>query len=209
MRAALILACIWLCTACATPPIRSDVSVFHQLRTDLPGKTFAFITLEAQNDSPEHQTYCSLVKEHLLASGMREANSQAASDFLVAIDYFADSPMQLTAHIPAFGQTGVSGSPATGVLQPYGTTSTVQLATASNTLYERAFTLLMYETRVAVQGGDAKPVYEGRVSSLGNSGSMPTVLPALIEVLFQKFPGRSGDMRMALMNCEDCSRSAP
>jgi len=35
------------------------------------------------------------------------------------------------------------------------------------------------------------------------------VLPALIEVLFQKFPGRSGDMRMALMNCEDCSRSAP
>jgi hypothetical protein len=208
VRAALILACAWLCAACAAPPMRSDVSVFHQLRADLPGKTFAFITLEAQDDSAEHEIYRDMVKSHLLASGMQQAERQADSDFLVAIDYFADSPMQPIVHIPAFGQTGVLGSAKTGTLQPHGTANTVQLAPASSTSHERGFTLLMYETRVALHGGDARPIYEGRVSSQG-TGELSKVLPTMIAALFQRFPGRSGDMRMARMNCEDCNRAMP
>lgn len=208
VRIALILACAWLCAACAAPPMRSDVSVFHQLRADLPGKTFAFITLEAQDDNAEHQLYRTVVKSHLLASGMQEAERRIDSDFLVAIDYFADSPMQPIVHIPAFGQTGVSGSAATGVLQPHGTANTAQLAPASNASHERAFTLLMYETKVALQGGDARPIYEGRVSSQG-TGELSKVLPTMIAALFQRFPGRSGDVRMARMNCEACNRAMP
>ena len=204
IRLALLLACAWLCAACAAPPIRSDVSVFHQLRAELRGKTFAFITLEAQTDTPEHKAYCEMVKEHLLAYGMREANGTANSDFLVAIDYFADSPLQLTTHTPAFGQTGVSRSES-GALESHGVTSMVQSTTTSANAAglhssSRGFTLLMYETTMAVQGGDAKPVYEGRVRAAGSDESLAKVLPAMIRALFEQFPGRSGDMRMARMS---------
>jgi Domain of unknown function (DUF4136) len=202
-KVAMILACAWLCAGCVAQPIRSDVSVFHQLRTALPGKTFAFIELEAQQATPEYDAYRRLVEEHLLTAGMREAARPIESDYLVAIDYFAASPLQLIVHIPAFGQTGVSISSTTGDLQAHGTTSTVQLATSgalpsSAASYERGFTMLMYETATAIREGDAKPVYEGRVSNAGNS-SPSKVLPTMIEALFQRFPGRSGDLRMALV----------
>ena len=200
IRLAVLLACAWLCAACAAPLVRSDVSVFHQLHAELRGKTFAFITLEAQSDTPEHKAYCEMVKEHLLAYGMREANGTVDSNFLVAIDYFADSPLQLTTHTPAFGQTGVSRSES-GALEPHGVTSMVRSTYAnSHGSYARGFTLLMYETKVALQGGDAKPVYEGRVSAVGSDESLAKVLPAMISALFEQFPGRSGDMRMARMN---------
>jgi len=212
IRLALLLACAWLCAACAAPPVRSDVSVFHQLRAELRGRTFAFITLEAQSDTPEHKAYCEMVKEHLLAYGMHEANGTADSDFLVAIDYFADSPLQLTTHTPAFGQTGVSRSES-GALESHGVTNMVRSTTTYasspttsanaaglHSSYARGFALLMYETKVALQGGDAKPVYEGRVYAVGNDESLANVLPAMIKALFEQFPGRSGDMRMARMN---------
>ena len=200
-KVALILACAWLCAGCASQPIRSDVSVFHQLRTELPGKSFAFIRLEAQEATPEYEAYCGLVRKHLLATGMREEARATESDFLVAIDYFAASPLQLTVHVPAFGQTNVTSSADTGNLQAHGTTSAVQFATSgaapgSDASYERGFTMLMYETKIAVREGDARPVYEGRVVNL-SSGSPSKVLPTMIEALFQKFPGRSGDLRMA------------
>jgi len=211
IRVALLLVCAWLCAACAAPPIRSDVSVFHQLHAELRDKTFAFITLEAQGDTPEHKAYCDMVKEHLLAYGMREASGTASSDFLVAIDYFADSPLQLTTHTPAFGQTGVARSES-GALEPYGVTSMVRSTTTYasspaasangaglHSSYASGFTLLMYETKVALQGGDAKPVYEGRVSAAGSNESLAKALPVMIKALFQQFPGRSGDMRMARM----------
>lgn len=210
IRPALLLTCAWLCAACVAPPMRSDVSVFHQLHAEPRGKTFAFITLEAQRDTPEHKTYCEMVKQHLLMYGMREADDQADSDFLMAIDYFADSPLQLTTHTPAFGQTGVSRSES-GTLEPYGVTSMVRSTTtyasspATSTSaagvhssYARGFILLMYETKVALQSGNAKPVYEGRVSAAGSDESLAKVLPVMIKALFQQFPGRSGDMRMAL-----------
>jgi hypothetical protein len=200
-KVALILACTWLFAGCASQPIRSDVSVFHQLRTELPGKSFTFIRLEAQEATPEYEAYCERVRKHLLAAGMREETRATESDFLVAIDYFASSPLQLTVHVPAFGQTSVTSSADTGYLKAHGTTSTVQLAASSATLgsdasYERGFTMLMYETKTAVHDGDARPVYEGRVVNLSN-GSPSKVLPTLIEALFQKFPGSSGDLRMA------------
>ncbi|HEY4366458.1 MAG TPA: DUF4136 domain-containing protein [Steroidobacteraceae bacterium] len=206
MRAALILTCAWLCAACTATPMRSDVAIFHQLRTELTGKTFALITLEAQDDSAEYETYREIVKEHLLAAGMRLAQRPVDSDYLVAFDYFAGSPLEPTLHVPALGQTGVSGSLKPGVLQPYGATSSVQPVPASNSPSEQGFTMLMYETKIAVRGGDSKPVYEGRVSSRGNPGSLSGTLPLMIGALFEEYPGHSGDMRAALMNCEACGR---
>lgn len=218
MRTIIVLVCAWLCFACVGPAVRSDIAVFHRVGDQLQGASFYFIDLEGQAGSLEHESYCGVVGDHLIGAGMRQAPTLAEANILIAIDYFIGAPMQRTVHMPVFGQTGVSGSTTTGVIQTYGNTSAVQARTTytptygvtgyvpvNGTAYQRGFTLLMYDSKHS-QKGDVKPVYEGRVSSVGSTGALPRVLPTLIAALFEEFPGTNGDTRTEHLICKACNQ---
>ena len=67
-------------------------------------------------------------------------------------------------------------------------------STSSITTYNRALALDIVEASSLKNGpeDDAKKVYESRVKSVGECGVVAGVFNELLEAMFTKFPGESG-----------------
>lgn len=109
--------------------------------------------------------------------------------------------------MPIIGQTGVSSSHTYGTLNTYGnygiysgttnytpTYGIVGTTTVSKMQYTRE--LRLYIVRAQSLGTKKLDIlYEGSVKSVGSSSQLSRVMPAMIEALFKKFPGKSGETR--------------
>ena len=93
---------------------------------------------------------------------------------------------------PIYGATGMAGG--TGV---------VGEGIGSETVFDRAMQLTMYAAPAYREAKRWEPLFEGVVHSSGGSGSLPPVMPALIQGLFADFPGKSGSTREISIPIED------
>ena len=75
------------------------------------------------------------------------------------------------------------------------TVGVVGTGTGSRLEYDRAVRLTMYSLPVYRESEELESVYEGEIRSTGSTGDLPTVMPALIQGLFQEFPGKTGGTR--------------
>jgi hypothetical protein len=77
------------------------------------------------------------------------------------------------------------------------------VSTAEQTAGQTAVFRLDIVRRDSIRHGRMEKVYEGEVLSSDARGELATVVPAMIEALFQDFPGNDGEVRQVT------SRSVP
>ncbi|MEI8594023.1 DUF4136 domain-containing protein [Photobacterium sp. Hal280] len=189
---------------------KSEVTVFHQLDNTLQPKTYVFFPTEDQKNSLEYKTYQNLIKQQLSNYNFTEATSNEIPDVVISFGYGIDNGREKLASVPIYGQTGVSSSTTYGTLNNYGqfgtysgtTTYTpsygvVGTSTYSKTEYERGMWLFMVDAKSIGSGTEnLKILYEATIKSSGSSSQLSRIMPAMIQALFEEFPGESGKARI-------------
>lgn len=165
--------------------------------------TFAFVPLPAEEGDLEYAAYRDQIRDALIAHGWQEAPPDRAARF-VTFAYAIDQGRVATVNMPVWGQTGIAGATTTGTYgygmytgtttytPSYGVTGFVPV---SVTQYSR---VLRLEIVNRATGANEKPqrVYQADVISVGTSGTLARVMPAMIEGLFEDFPGKTGQTRL-------------
>lgn len=187
--------------------VESDVAVFHQLPESSTPTKYVFVPLEGPGNSLEYKTYQKLVREQLFKHQFKEVSPDEAPEVVIAFNYGIDSGKEKLGSVPIFGQTGVSSSSTYGTLNTYGNYGTysgtttytptygvVGSSTVSRTEFSRGLWLYIVDAKT-VGTKNLNVLYEGSVKSSGSSSQLSRVMPAMVEALFKKFPGKSGESR--------------
>lgn len=204
--AIIITASLLILSGCAGF-VKSDVAVFHQLPDSPTPTKYVFIPLEGQANSLEYKTYQALVRQKLSEHNFIEVTPEESPEVVIAFNYGIDSGKEKLASVPIFGQTGVSSSTTYGTLNTYGNYGTysgtttytptygvVGSSTVSRTEFSRGLWLYIVDAKT-VGTKNLNVLYEGSVKSSGSSSQLSRVMPAMVEALFKKFPGKSGESR--------------
>lgn len=183
---------IALFSGCAR--VHSQVTVFHELpKIDGTKKIYyTFYDNPELTKSIEYKTYKAKIKTHLASKNFVETKNARLRVFFV---YGIDNGKTVTRSRAVFGQTGVSSSTTTGTIRGNtvsGTTTykptygVVGHKQVSDTEYTRYLKLVIYDLK------NKSSLYEGKVVSEGSSSELVAVMDAMIESLFDDFPGKSG-----------------
>jgi hypothetical protein len=201
-------------TGCASMGVQSKVTTFHQL-TAADAGTFVIFPWRKENEgSLEFATYANQVAASLETKGYKRAPEAEAGKYIVMLDYgIDDGRIETTSYsIPQYGVTGYSGSTTSGTVSTFGNTSYVDATTSgtpvygakeyipastSTTIYRRFVSVDIIDGAALGPDGKPKRLYEGRLRSEGSCGNLPTVMPVLVQAMFQEFPGTSGTARTA------------
>lgn len=191
--------------------LQARVTSFHTLTPDNSGGTFVVVPLDWQKGSLEFQAYEQRVISELKAIGFEPAPVEQAK-YAVFLVYSIDSGRDVAFSYPIFGQTGVSSATTSGVVNSYGNMATYSGTTTyrptygvvgsgvgTRTEYTRMVRLEILEKEALLNNGQVKKVYEGEVVSVGSTGQLSAVMPALLQALFQNFPSESGQSKTVTM----------
>ena len=115
----------------------------------------------------------------------------------------------MTANVPVFGQTGISGATTSGVVDSSGNFQSTTTYTpsygitgyvpVSRMAYSRALRIQMID-RASVDAQMPHTVYQADVISVGTSGILAVVMPNMVKALFKDFPGESGRVRTIVLS---------
>lgn len=198
-------------TGCASPTIRSEVTSFHDWPADFSARSFAFAQTREQENNLEHRSYETLVRDQLLRLGFTEAHPPQSAALKVSMQYGIEGrdvrvvepvytdPYYGPAWGPFFGpRWGYPGYP--GFYGPfydplwYGP---VQMMDRSYVLYTRNLRITI------VRAADSRQLFDVTVVSQGTNGSLPAVMPYLVQSAFTDFPGPNGVPRRIELKMQD------
>jgi len=200
-----VLAQIGALALCATgcgQAIHSQVSSYHQLPHQEQRYSYAIVPLKEQRKDYDFMLYEERVRAHLDARGFVQEKFEKA-EFLVALAYESDRGEGTFASYPIIGQGGSSSFRLSGTTQAY-TNSLYSTSLERTSLGDAAALRGAEQTAVlrldivrrdSIQHGRLEKVYEGEVLSSDARGEFAAVVPAMIEALFQDFPGNDGEVR--------------
>ncbi|WP_027015578.1 DUF4136 domain-containing protein [Comamonas composti] len=202
--ASVALACSLL-AACSTP-IRSQVSVFHELE-NIKGRTFALAPRNEQKNDLEYKTYAQELASGLMRYGMEQASADKAQ-YAVLVRYGIDKGRTQVSSVPIVGQTGIASSHTYGQVNrsakgsnfsstTYNTPSygVIGSTTRTDTVYARFLQVEILDNKAKDSEGRPLRLYQGEVKSRGTEEQLSAVMPYMIEALLQDFPGKSGQPR--------------
>jgi hypothetical protein len=199
--------------------ILTSIESFQNLPPAGGGRTIAILPGSKEKPSElEFNTYSSKLAAHLEGHGYRvvPAYASARPDYALFFAYGVDDGQLVsrTYAIPQYGVTGYSGSHTRGTINTYGRQSTYNATTVyspqygitgyttgvvTDKVFTRAVVIDMYDTT------SERQVYSGKLISSGACSSISGVLDALLEALFQDFPGPpSGSRTVSVRNNANC-----
>lgn len=203
--------------ACAVEPgrhVESTVTAFHQLTPGaIQGKKLAVVAYQAERQQTlEFATYRKVLEGRLAQRGFVIVATPREADAVAYVSYGIDSGTTQTdmVAVPQFGQTGGGTtyhtgsvrSPTGGFASYSGTsyampTFGVTGYTAQAVTSERFARHLAIDVvdRASLDQGAPVRLYEGRLVSRGSCPSFAGVFDALVEAMFQDWPGESGRAR--------------
>jgi hypothetical protein len=200
---------ILLITSCRS--IQSTVTVFHDYQSYKKEKTFFIAPVNQQEGSLEFKNFAVLISEELAKQGLLNVDSIEKANIVVIFGYSIDNGKENIDSLPIIGQTGVSSSNTYGTARIngntiYGNTTTtynptygvVGSSTYSYTTFTRIFWINLID-KESLNNGKAELIYEGKSISSGSSNSIVEVLPYLIKMVFNEFPGKNGSVRKEVM----------
>jgi hypothetical protein len=199
-----------LCATGCGQAIHSQVSSYHQLPRQQEAYSYAVVPLKEQRKDYDFMLYEERVRAHLNARGFVPEQFEKA-DFLVALAYESDRGEGTFASYPIIGQGGSSSFRLSGTTHAYTNTlystslarAPLSEAAPASGAEQTAVLRLDIVRRDSIQHGRLEKVYEGEVLSSDARGEFAAVVPAMIEALFQDFPGNDGEVRQVT------SRSVP
>jgi hypothetical protein len=188
-----------LCATGCGQAIHSQVSSYHQLPRQERGYSYAIVPLKEQRKDYDFMLYEERVRAHLNARGFVPEQFEKA-EFIVALAYENDRGEGTFATYPIIGQGGSSSFRLSGTTQAYTNTlysTSLERAPVDKAAGEEQTAVLRLDIvrRDSIQHGRLEKVYEGEVLSSDAHGEFAAVVPAMIEALFQDFPGNDGEVR--------------
>jgi hypothetical protein len=199
----LLIATVLLTRLSGCALLRSQVAVSHQLPEDLSGTTYVMIPFKDQEGSLEHKAYEEAVRQGLNAKGFRETTVDQAQT-VVFLAYGIDTGRRVVSSYAIIGQTGATtcntfdGTPHESYgccdSSPWPTYGVVGTRKTRQIEYMRVLRLDIVDKEDFAEG-NIKKVYAGRVVSSGFSDKLDKVLPKMVKVLFEDFPGQSGSTK--------------
>jgi hypothetical protein len=209
-----LLSSLVLVAGCATT-VTTQVTPFHELTGSLAGQRFVIVPTAEQQNSLEFGAYADLVRQALVEKGLVDAgNERASADLGVSMSYEVIGrgsslrPMTGTTGSIGFGagSGGFSGGGiGIGIGFPIGGGSSGEVA-FQRTLHIRIDRLHANGTPTTAPAPDpmsppgmpapANRVFEARAISEGESSSIAPVMRAMVQAIFDDFPGESGRTRV-------------
>lgn len=203
-----VIALIFSCLNACAPSVRTDVTRFNEMPST-QGQTFVIEPSSNEQGSLEYKQYAQLIRQKLEQNGFHFSEKKSGEDYKVKFTFGIDNGSTSTVDMPLYGQTGggtttfqgnsmgsVGGAPysstsfGTSYTAPtYGEVGSVPI---SVTTYTRFLTLGIWDAKSLAQGKGDK-VFEANAISKGSSSSLPTVMPLMIDAVFQDFPGKNGE----------------
>jgi hypothetical protein len=186
-RIALVVVLAGLAGACAGQrSVTADVTRFHQMPP--PGGTVAVVAPDPRKaGGVEFRDFAARVSANLARAGFPPP-SGGAPDYIAELDYYqqpvaggedrGDGPRV------SVGVGGGSGGYHSGFGMGIGTSFDVGDGGGP--------TALRTVTLVIQRRGDGQRVFEGRAQSLGPARNFAAAVPAMIDAVFDGFPGESG-----------------
>lgn len=183
--------------------IATDITTFHTLPSVPAGKTFAVVPQnDGQASSLEWKTYARQIARHFERLGLLQANEPSRANFVVFFRYAITDGQTTTSAVPMFGQTsGGTTATTTGFIgrtpissstytpPTYGVTG---YDTVEQTRYGRGVRIQMVDLDRTTDPKRPEIVYEATAMSVGSIGSLPTVMPYILDGVFQDWPGVPG-----------------
>lgn len=209
---AAVIAFSVLLAACASPTVKSNVTVFQDWPSDMQGAVYVFERTKAQNDDLEYRTYENLVRGELQRLGFAEAGPSQDPKLKVTLSYgIAGRDVQVVEPVvvdpdpfwygpyygPRFYGPRFHGY-YRGYYRPfYGPFYDPFWYGPPIVEYEQS-TYQVYDSRLKVsvwRMGDSKKLYDVTADNEGKNSSLPEVMPYLVRSAFADFPGKNGESR--------------
>jgi hypothetical protein len=207
------LACLGLVAAAAlasgcAATVPAQVTTFHQLpaRDALAGRRFVLAATAEQQASLEHASYAERVRAALVRQGLVEAPQAGGADCTVTMRHSSAAVPAAWGEGPGSSiGVGVSGGGFSlgGLGVGIGVGFPIGRPRAPATRYRHEFEVAIDCRRDGSAAGanatgpdaGAARLFEGRAVAESDSASIAPVAPALVDALFEGFPGPSGGTR--------------
>jgi hypothetical protein len=205
---ALPLAAFLLAGCAAT--VSTQVTSFHQLSSGLQGQRFVILPTAEQQNSLEFNSYAALVREALVGKGLVDAAGARAADLGVVMTYSVSGRNSgLRDGTGVYGGFGAGsgggfsmGGVGIGIGFPIGggggsdaNAYVHNLKVEINRLNAGAAAAAPAATGTQETSG-AERVYEARATSEGPSASPAPIMRAMVQAIFEDFPGENGRTRV-------------
>lgn len=195
--------------ACATG-LPTQVSRFQAMPAP-SGQTFAIQSADPEDRGGlEFSQYASLVRDHLIAQGYSEAPSPQSASLLVSLDYGVDDGRQQVVSRPGFGRFGFyDGWGRYGGYRPYFSRFGRYRRSPFYYGWEDPFwysphgfgyddidVYTVYNSYLDMdikRASDGQSVFEGTAKARSRTDDLQDLVPNLVEAMFTRFPGRSGE----------------
>lgn len=206
---ALPLAAAIFLGGCAST-VTTQVTSFHQLADSLQGRRFVITPSPEQQTSLEFGTYANLVREALVGKGLVDAAERGlgAADLGVALSYGVTGSTSGfrsgTGGYAGIGAGSGGGFSMSGV--GIGIGFPIGGGGAAETQYQRNLTVQIDRLSGAASAGQAASgtrVFEAQAISEGESASLAPVMRAMVQAIFQDFPGPSGTTRVVRLPLDE------
>ena len=198
----LVFAVVALLAGCASAPPQfiAQVTVRHDIASDVHGKRFLFAQTSSQTQSLLEKQVQSQVAAQLLAAGLVEASTTADADWVVALTYGIDNGQIVVSQEPIWGTVGydmyygrmpLRGGGYYYVPQYFPQTGIVGTQPIQTTVFTKTLAVDISDRKL-LQSGQFAKLYEGRALNKSTDQDLDWALPWLSRALFQSFPGFSG-----------------
>ncbi|HEX2530293.1 MAG TPA: DUF4136 domain-containing protein [Burkholderiaceae bacterium] len=190
-----------LLVGCASPKIRSEVTVFQDWPTDLREQSFVFERTRNQANNLEYRNYENLVRNELHRLGFTDATSQDTAKLKVSMNYgISTRDVRVIEPVivdPLWYGAPMYGPRWGGYYGPYWPYYDPFWYGPPITEYrESNYELFKRQLHVAIsRAADGKNIYDVTVVSEGRNGSLAAVMPYMVHSAFLDFPGKSGTTR--------------
>jgi hypothetical protein len=197
-----------LLAACASPTVKSDVTVFQDWPSDAQGAVYVFERTKEQNDDLEYRTYENLVRGELQRLGFIEASTSQTPKLKVTLSYgIAGRDVQVVEPVvvdpdpfspgPFYGPR-FYGPRYHGYYRPFHSPFYDPFWYGPPIIEYEESTYQVYDRRLKVsiwRMEDSRKLYDVTVDSQGSDKSLVDVMPYLVRSAFANFPGKNGESR--------------
>lgn len=169
----------------------ADVTRFNDMAAAPEGQSVAVVAMRPELDkSLEFSGYAAEIQNHLANYGFLPPRDGEQPALIAEVDYGvgegraalrdSDNPVSVGVGVAGGSRGGLGVGLSTGLNLGSGSKSAT---------YNRYFILNLS------RADDGRRIFEGRVVSEGKSPDLAKVMPLMIEVMFENFPGANGETR--------------
>ena len=191
---------------CASPTIRSEVTVVQQWQPALQAQPYVFERTMEQDKDPEYRSYENLVRAEMQRVGLNEATPAQQPKMTVRLKYGMQSRdvrlIQPVVIDPVFYNGPLYGPRWHRRFTPF--YDPLWLGAPVVQYREGRYIVFRRQLHVVIASAtDAKKYFDVTVVSEGEKGALPDVMPYLVRSAFADFPGMNGVPRQIVLEMKE------